>query len=389
MGTSWGWRDTWNSLTRGALPDDVNPPRAEASAGDGHVHDGVNLLASSAAAGRSDLIVATRTQALENSVVNRARDLICGTLAGLPFRRVRTRAGADDELGPGWLDRPDPTHTRGWFVAQVTDDLFFHEVAFARVTARDAENYPIALEWMPRVEVMPDPDGSGSVTWLRTTRPGVWWWPTATVEQVDVDERDLIVFESPVTGLLRWSCNPLSTHARLDAAAKRFASHEMAAGWLAQKPGSEDISPVQAKELVRGFADMRAELALAYLNQSLEYHESTLNPSQLQLIEGRAYQDAATARLCNVPNYAVGVGVPNDSMTYKTAVTARLDLIDFGVAPFLSCWEQTMSAYNVTPRGTRVLFDLEPFLRSKELATLPADQTTPVPAGAGAAKGTP
>ena len=72
--------------------------------------------------------------------------------------------------------------------------------------------------------------------------------------------------------------------------------------------------------------------------------------------------------MCNVPNFSVGVAVPGDSMTYKTAETARLDLVDFTLAPFIGCIEQTLSGPEVTPRGTRVVFDLEPFLRSRELA---------------------
>jgi hypothetical protein len=378
-----GWWSSLRALT-GSLPDDEPAPGAGAGAGGS---DGISPRLASAAADRANMLVATRTQAMQLSVVNRARDLICGVIAGLPFRRVRTRNGVDEDLGPGWLGRPDPTHTRGWFVAQVTDDLFFHEVAFARVTARDTEDFPLALQWMPRAEVMPNVDGSGNVTWLRTDHPGEWWWPTLVVEQLEVEPRDLIVFESPVSGLLRWSGIPLTTAARLDAAANRFAGVELAAGWLAQKAGSEDLNPTDARAMLEEFSTTRTELALAYLNQSVEYHESQMNPSQLQLVEGRAYQDAATARLCNVPNYAVGVGVPNDSMTYKTAVTARLDLIDFGIAPFLTCWEQTLSAYNVTPRGTQVLFDLEPFLRTHELATMPADQTAPAPTPASASKG--
>lgn len=376
-----------NWLT-GELPDD-GPPEgsspAPSVAEGGGAGEGVSARIAAAAADRERLVVTTRAQAMQNSVVNRARDLICGTLAGLPLNRIRTRGGVEEPLGPGWLERPDPTHTGGWFIAHVTDDLFFHEVAFARVTARDPDgNHPVALEWMPFDEVQPSPTEE-VLLWWRPERPGVWWWPTLEHTPIEVELADVVVFESPVSGLLRSGCLPLSIAARLDGSAMRFAAMELAAGWLKQV-GGEPLGPADAEATLRQFAANRAELGLAWLNEVLEYHESQLNPSQLQLVEGRAYQDAATARLCNVPNYAVGVGVPNDSMTYKTAVTARLDLIDFGIAPFLSCWEQTLSSDQVMPHGTRVEWDLEPFLRSAELSTMPPEQTAPAPIPQGAAR---
>jgi hypothetical protein len=373
-----------NWLT-GELPDDLPPPAAPSPGAVGAAGgDGVSPRIAAAAADRERIVVTTRAQAMENSVVNRSRDLICGVMAGLPLNRIRTRGGVDEDLGPGWLTSPDPTHTRGWFVAQITDDLFFHEVAFARITARDPDgNLPVALEWMPFDQINPA-IGRDALEWWRPEKPGVFWWPNLETELVIVDLADVVIWESPVSGLLRSGKLPLSIASRLDASAMRFAAMELAAGWLKQN-GGEPLSQTEAEEKLRTFAANRAELGLAWLNEVMEYHESQLNPSQLQLVEGRAYQDAATARLCNVPNYAVGVGVPNDSMTYKTAVTARLDLIDFGIAAFLTCWEQTLSSDRVTPHGTRVAWDLEPFLRSAELAVMPAAQTAPAPIQQGAA----
>jgi hypothetical protein len=70
----------------------------------------------------------------------------------------------------------------------------------------------------------------------------------------------------------------------------------------------------------------------------------------------------------------------------------RVKLIDFGISPYIGCIERTLSGNQVTPRGTVVQFDLEPFLRTQALASLgpgagvetPADATTTpdvIPAG--------
>ena len=337
-------------------------------AGDPHepIHDAL-AVARAARVG----IVATREAALRNSVVNRARDIVCGTLAILPL--TRTRDGED--IGPGWLERPDPFHSRGWFVSWVTDDLFFRGVAYARVTVRDGDDRVQALEWMPWAQVVPHDDDEG-VTWYRSGR---WPAPVGRVgplDPIDVLRRDLVVFESPLVGVLNGGDEVLSTAARLNGAADRFAGVETPAGWLKQN-GGEAIGRDDALALIRDFSLARQVHTVAFLNEVTDYHESSMDPSRLQLVEGRAYQDAAVARVCNMPNFVVGVGVPNDSMTYKTALTARLDLIDFGLGPFLGCWEQTLSA--VVPRTQDVVFDVSGFLRSATLtATAGAEQAATV-----------
>lgn len=316
---------------------------------------------------RVGVVVATREQAMGHSVVNRARDLICGTLAGLPFTRTRTLSGVTEDLGPGWLDRPDPTITRGELVAAVTDDLFFHGRAWLRVTVRDAAGFPAAVQHVPYVASFPTADGG--LRWLRTDDAGY-------VTETAVPPGDVIRFRSFVSGVLEpGGPEVLSIGSRLDGAASRFASTQTAAGILNDDGTGEPMTPEEAAKFVQDFQAARLTNTVAYL-RGVAYTESTLDPSRLQLVEGRSYQDAAVARLCNVPAFTVGVGVPNDSMTYKTAQTARLDLVDFGLAPYLSVWEQVLSGPAVTPRGTVVGWDLTGFLRTTELTgATPAAET--------------
>jgi phage portal protein BeeE len=315
-----------------------------------------------AIAQRAIWLVTTRGQAIQNPVVMRARDLVCGVLSQLPFQRTN-RNGATMPIG--WLDRPDPNHTRGWFVSMITDDLFFYGFAYARITVRDFTNRPLALEWVPFTAAVVKPEGTG-LLWQRRG----WDLPgpqlAAQVQTVDLLWRDVVVFESPLTAVLQAN-EPLSLASLLQSAAVRFAGVEMPAGTLKQTGGDDADDPTK---LVADFETARLAHVTAYLSQDLEYHESTMDPSRLQLIEARSYQDAATARVCNVPAFAVGVGVPHESMTYKTAATARLDLIDFGIAPYLGCWEQTLSSDQVSPAGSTIGFDLEPFLRTQALSHL-------------------
>jgi hypothetical protein len=326
--------------------------------------DGIAAKLAEAQIARAVPTVTTREQAIRNSVVNRARDIVCGVLASLPFTVTRDRAGVLEELPPGWLNRPDPDHSRAWFVSWVTDDLFFQGCAAARITVEDVDGRAVALQWMPWTQLEPTPDGRRLV-WRRGWYPDPWTPQTGLVDVV-LERRDVVLFELPLVGVLNGADRVLTTAAQLDASANRFAGAELAAGWLKQT-GGEQESEDGATELVNRWALSRLANAIGYLNETLDYHESEIDPSRLQLVEGRAYQDAQAARVCNMPNYVVGVGVPNDSMTYKTALTARLDLLDFGLEPFVECWGQTLSDDRVTPHGTTVAFDLEPFLRTATL----------------------
>lgn len=324
--------------------------------------------------------VTTRDAAMRDSVVNRARDITCGVLSCLPFTVTRDRAGVVEPIPPGWLDRPDPLHSHAWFVANVTDDLFFHGWAAARITVEDEiTGRALALQWMPWSQLAPNPAGDRLV-WVRGAYPDPFT-PQAGLAAIELRPQDVVLWESPLVGVLNGGREVLTTAAQLNQAANRFSGAELAAGWLQQVKG-EPLAGVEAQGLVADWADARAMNAVGYLNESIQYNESQIDPARLQMVESRAYQDAAVARVVNMPNFAVGVGVPNDSMTYKTALTARLDLLDFGLQPFVECWGEALSNEKVTPRGTTVAFDLEPFLRTAQLTPVAAsavEQPAPAP----------
>jgi hypothetical protein len=339
------------------------------------------VAARTAAAELWPTVVVSRERALELSVVNRARDLVCGVLSLLPFTRSTVHGvpmGGDPRPLPvGWLERPDPTRTRGAFVAALVDDLFFEGWAAARITSRDADGTPNALKHYPWRQLDPPRghparrDGAGEDGWWRYT-------PAAGVGERFL-ELNVVTFESPLVGVLA-SPLGLDIAARLAVAARRFASSTVPMGWLEQKAGSAPLTVDELSELAVSFADARELNAIAALNEAVEYHESQLDPSRMQLVEARAYQDAALARYCNVPGFMVGASTPGDSMTYRTALSARWDLIDFGLAPYIGAITETLSMPDVTPRGQIIGMDPAPFLHATELAGERQAQTAPTEA---------
>lgn len=325
----------------------------------------------------------TRADAMQLSVVNRARDLLCGVVGRAELVRWSTwgqpEGSEPRRLPAGWLDRPDPTRTRTAWTSAVLDDLFFHGFAACRVTVRGADGYPLALEHVRWVELTPP---LGHPAWMGPNGPRTFpqparedfWTRTDPLsgKVLPFSALNMVTFESPVSPMLE-NTVALWLAARLDSAAARFSGTGMLPGYLAQTGGA-DLSQTELQELAAAWDVARENQVTPALNRYVSYTESEADPSRLQLVEGRTYQDAALARLANVPGYAVGATTPGEGMTYKTALTARFDLVDFGLSPFITALEQTLSGPDVTPTGTWVEADLSRFLRTTDLAGAPVTE---------------
>ena len=122
------------------------------------------------------------------------------------------------------------------------------------------------------------------------------------------------------------------------------------------------------------FQKARQTQTVAMLSENVEWHESTFDPSRLQLTEARQHASTDLARLCNVP--AAIVHAPtNDSLTYSNEADQRADLWYFGLAPLAEAIQQTLSGPNVTPRGTVVRFD--PTNATRDVMDPTPDNTNP------------
>jgi phage portal protein BeeE len=306
-----------------------------------------------------------RSAAMSVPTVSRARDLLCSTVAALPFRLWRLdrfRDPAEQVAPAGWMDRPDPNLPRQILLAWTVDDLLFYGAAYWRITRRYADSeggYPATFVRMPFTQVTVE---EGQIRWRNTAVPAA----------------DVVAFWSPMDGLLFNGARAISIALQLDTAAERFAGVEIPAGWL-QQSGGEPLSADGLSALADGFTARRRANAIAALSETITYHESTMDPSRLQLTEGRDHQALELARLANIPPYLVGAP-SGSSFTYQNAQQARADLIDFGAMPYLTCLEQTLSGPNVTPSTQAVRMDVETWLRTSAGDTAsPPSPTAEVP----------
>ena len=294
-------------------------------------------------------------RALSVPTISRARDLIAAMIGSLDLRQYTlqwTGENYEELLIPGesWMTRPDPRVTRNFIMANTFSDLFFYGRAFWHVRTRYANGFPASFEWLP----------AGSTT--TTDQAGPQWFGNSNQIYFNgqlLPTADVVQFLSPINGLLYYGARALDIAIRLDTAAKRFASNEIASGMLQQVEG-EPLSGEELAELASAWATARANNAIGALNQYVKYVQFDTDPSKLQLTEGREYSALELSRMANIPPYMVGIAT--GGMTYMNAQQARQDLYLFGAKPFINCIEETLSLDTITPRGRHVRFDIERYL---------------------------
>lgn len=324
-----------------------------------------------------------RSTALRNPTISRARDLICGMIGCLEITQYGRQWDGEDyeyiNLPPdAWFQNPDPNVTRNFIMSFCADDLMFYGRAFWVVTERNAAGFPSAFTWIPAADV----------TTFDQAGPQ-WWGPSSQIyfQGIQLDTKDVVQFLSPIPALLFTGSRAINTATRLDAAAERFATMEVPAGYLKQT-GGEPMSGQELADLAAAWSEARLTSSVAALNEYVEWKESNIDPSKMELVSARTYQALELSRVANIPPYLVGA--PSGSgMTYQNAQQARQDLYLFGAKPYIDCIEQTLSLNHITPRGRYIELDVDSYLYDNGMSGQPVALPAPAGSGSSVTPGTP
>ena len=324
-----------------------------------------------------------RSTALRNPTISRARDLICGMIGCLEITQYGRQWDGEDyeyiNLPPdAWFQNPDPNVTRNFIMSFCADDLMFYGRAFWVVTERNAAGFPSAFTWIPAADV----------TTFDQAGPQ-WWGPSSQIyfQGIQLDTKDVVQFLSPIPALLFTGSRAINTATRLDAAAERFATMEVPAGYLKQT-GGEPMSGQELADLAAAWSEARLTSSVAALNEYVEWKESNIDPSKMELVSARTYQALELSRVANIPPYLVGA--PSGSgMTYQNAQQARQDLYLFGAKPYIDCIEQTLSLNHITPRGRYIELDVDSYLYDNDMSGQPVALPAPAGSGSSVTPGTP
>lgn len=115
---------------------------------------------------------------------------------------------------------------------------------------------------------------------------------------------------------------------------------------------------------------------IAVLNAVTEFHELSLDPQALQLIEMRRYSILDIALMFGVP--ATLLGLPGDSSTYANVESRFIEFVQFTLFMWARRLEEALSAQ--FPRGTSVKVNLDS-LRRADTTTRYAAHKTGIEAG--------
>lgn len=252
--------------------------------------------------------------------------------------------------GESWMTRPDPRTTRNFVMAKTARDLILYGRAFWMVTSRYSTGYPATFQWLP-ANICDTPDNA----------PPEWFGPADKVQfnGIPLDVSQLIQFHSGSQGIIYQGKRAIQIALRLDQAAERFASNEIAAGYLQQR-GGEPMSGEELAEMAAAWAANRRTNAIGALNEHVTFESYDVDPSKLQLVEGREYQTKELSRLMDIPAYLLAID--QSGMTYANAQQARQDLILFGARPILHAIQERLSMDDVLPRGRHVEFALDEYV---------------------------
>ena len=296
-----------------------------------------------------------RSSAMQVPAVARARNIIAGTISTLGLNSYNMITGAKVE-GRKLLEQPDPALPLSVTMAWTVEDLLFHGRSFWQV-----------------LEVNPE---DGRPTQARRIDP------TRVTFTTDLDTQEivngfyieggllpatgvgsLIMFSGIDEGILNRGGRTISTALKLEEAVQRMASEPNPT--MVIKNSGVDLPPEQVSSLLAQWKQARATRSTAYLSGPLDVTTFGYDAGQMQLTESRLNTAAEIARMCNIPAWYINA--ESASATYSNVSQERRSLVDFSLKPFMSAIEERLTMVDVTPRGQKVRFDLDDYLRGNPL----------------------
>jgi hypothetical protein len=318
----------------------------------------------------TDNLPMSRAEAMSVPAIARARNIVCATLARIPFT-VTDRAGADVPSGTA-VHNLDPAQapfiTKLWTV----DDLVFHGVSWWLVTGRysDPTNLPATFR-----RCLPGTVKADGGQPMVNDRP--------------VQARDLVRIDGPHEGILNFASRSVRAARRLDESAARFADNPVPAIELHETEAS-GMTEAEIDALVAAWARARRgeNGGVAYTSRTIEARVHGA-PAENLLTDGRNVAAIDAARLVGVPADAVDASLEHAAMTYANVESRLRVLVDFGLAAYAAAIVSRLSMPDITRAGTTVGFaglnldelDTDPVPAGSDLSPAGTDpSTTGVPA---------
>lgn len=293
-------------------------------------------------------VALSRESAWKVPAVAQGLQVISGTVGTFPLRRYNA---ANENVPNGLIEQLDPLEPTSATITKLVEDLVLFPTAYLVVLSRYGDGYPANVRYVPYENVTP-PD-IGQTNYRISGLPNT--------PEIFVPAKDVIAIASHWPGLLEIAGRTIRTALLFEAAAARIASTDLPTG-IIYDDGPE-LSPGKVTELLTSWETGRRKRTTGYLNRRFRYERQQFDAEQIALIPSRDHQVAEIARHLNVPTRYLNAPT-NSSMTYATVEGQRRDLVDTTLRPYLVAIENRFTMSDVTPRGHRVRFALDDYLRS-------------------------
>lgn len=283
-------------------------------------------------------LIPTRLTAMQVPALVKGRALVAGTLSRYPLRAYR----GDTEVPrqPAWLSRTDTTQPPQWRMMWTLDDLIWYGRSLWVVRRGAGSPGPIldAIR-VPFDEWEVDDD-------LRIL-----------VQGQPANAADVIYFDGPQDGLLDIAREDISASLAMTRAWTKRVKTPVPLMELHDTDEGAPLEDDEVAELVGTWETARQNGGTAYTPSRIETKERGTTPTDL-FVQGR---NAARIDFANYLNLPVGIldGSPaTASLTYSGKGEDRNELVDLSLSFWTGPIAARLSMDDVTPRGTRIDFDI-------------------------------
>lgn len=293
----------------------------------------------------------TRAEAMSVPAVAKARHLICSVLARRPLVAYR----GDERLAqqPAWLYRTNTQTHPNIRMLWTLDDLLFGGWSLWAVERGTAGQITDAI------------------------RVPTELWSFGADGQVEVEARpveadSVILFSGPFEGLLEAAPRTIRGAAAIERAWIGRAESPIPAIDLHQT-SDDQMEPDEVDDLIEAWATARRDPhgAIAYTPHDVEARALGQADPQM-FVEARNAVRIDVANFTGLPAQLLDGSMSTASLTYSTQEGRRSEFIDYSLTMWLDVVEARLSMDDVTPRGTRIAFDLTDLVQLPQSGESPA-----------------
>lgn len=298
--------------------------------------------------------ILTRAQAITVPAVAKARHLICSALSRQPL--VQYRGAEATASQPSWLYRTNGDTPPQMRTMYLLDDLFFYGFALLLVQ-RGTEGQVLDAVRVPPAR-----------------------WEFDEVGRIKVDgeypDRDRVVLiTGPFEGMLTAGYNTIMGALDIETQWQNRIKNPVPITEIHGTDTSKGLSTDEAKALVAAYNEARKDPNGVTVYTPPEVDLRVHGDMALDLfVQGRNAVTLDVARLTGLPADALDASQVSASLTYQTTEQSRNYLVDILTTMWAAPIEARLSMDDVTPRGTRIAFDLSNLLAVPQATTGPATE---------------